>query len=456
MTVFRRTPRGNTILFLSAVLIALGILGTIESQIFLLYAGVALFLFYYASRLLLQLKVKALDRLEITRKFSPRMDEGAQLDVELEFVNRTFLRLPIEFLDPYPPFFRIRSGANRAAISVPAKGHARVRYSAAPTSIGLNLFGQFRLITRDLAGLFFYERTIAEDALPSKVEVTPAGIELTRGVLTAVTRSSYGGSLASTKKGEGLEFADIRRYEPSDPYKRIVWNATAKTNHLMVRELNAETRLNVMVILDSTESMAYGEAGRTKLDYAGRAVASLIGYLSKRGDLVGLTIVQGRVGGERGARGEAAAKIIPLGRGEAQTYRLLAALGALVPKDSPADALKGAVMRCLTAGNVKGRTLFFVITDLDFERDLKPLRQLLVMNHEVIVISPYSPLFEAHGLEGLDKTLYSIQTSYGLKMRKKLVDEALALGIPVVDVGPDDLFSTLVKHVEDLRRKGGS
>ena len=82
----------------------------------------------------------------------------------------------------------------------------------------------------------------------------------------------------------------------------------------MVRELNAETQLNVMVLLDSSESMAYGEAGRTKLDYAARAVASLVTYLSKRGDFVGLTIVQG----------DKPAAVLPLARGELQAYRLLA------------------------------------------------------------------------------------------------------------------------------------
>jgi len=56
------------------------------------------------------------------------------------------------------------------------------------------------------------------------------------------------------------------------------------------------------------------------------------------------------------------------------------------------------------------------------------------------VVSPYTPLFEAHGLEGLDKVVYSIRTSHQLKTRKKLLNQALALGIPVLDVGPDDLF----------------
>lgn len=444
MATFKRTPRGNTLLLLSAVLVSLGIVGALESQAFLLYAGVAIFLFYYASKLILQLKVKALDKLEITRTFSPRIGEGSLLDVEVGLVNRTFVRLPLELQDSYPPFFRIRSGANSAVINVPAKGFSELRYKIRPTSVGSNTFGPLRLVTRDLAGLFFYERVT--EAVPDAVEVTPAGKALAKGVLTAVAISTYGGSLTSRRKGEGLEFADIRRYEPGDPYKRIEWHSTAKTNHLMVRELNAETQLNVMVLLDSTESMAYGEAGRTKLDYAARAVASLVSYLSKRGDFLGLTIIQG----------DKPADVIPLARGELQAYRLLGALGKLTPKESPADSLRSAVSRCLALGGVKGKTLFFVITDLDFERDLHPLRQLLEVNHEVIVVSPYTPLFEAHGLEGLDRTVYAIRTSHELQTRKNLLNQALGLGIPVLDVGPDDLFPKLVAQVEELRRKGGS
>lgn len=445
MTLFQRSPRGSTILLLSAVLIALGIVGALESQAFLLYAGVGLFLFYYSSKLLLQLKVKALDHLEITRRFAPRINEDAPLEVEVGFVNKTFVRLPLELMDSYPRFFRLKSGANATVVQVPAKGFAEVRYEVTPTSVGSNFFGPLRLVTRDMAGLFFYERTVAA-GIQNEVAVTPAGKELTKGVLTAVALSTYGGSLTSRRKGEGFEFADIRKYEPGDPYKRIEWHSTAKTDRLMVRELNAETQLNVMVLLDSTASMAYGEAGSTKLDYAARAVASLVSYLSKRGDFVGMTIMQG----------SGPATVIPLARGQTQAYRLLRALSDLSPEESPPDALRSAVLRCLSLGRVKGKTLFFVITDLDLERDLLPLKQLLEVNHEVMVVSPYTPLFESHGLEGLDKVVYSIRTAHDLKTRRSLLNQTLALGIPVLDVGPDDLFSKLVLQVEELRRKGGS
>jgi len=441
--VFQRTPRGNTILLLSAVLITLGIVGVLESQTVLLYAGVGIFMYYYASKLLLQLKVKALDRLEIRRNFPGRVDEGENVEVGLELVNRTFVPLSVEVFDLFPPLFRLKAGTNAAVVNVPAKGFSDLGYEIAPTSVGRQDFGSLRLVTRDIAGLFFYERTVDS---PQRVEVTPSAKELTRGTLQAIAISSYGGSLTSRRKGEGMEFADIRRYEPGDPYKRIEWHATARTGRLMVRERQAETQLNVMMILDSTESMAYGEAGRTKLDYAARAVASLIAYLSERGDFVGLTIVQG----------EAPSQIIPLARGQLQEVRLLNALSALAPKRSPPEALRAAVSKCLSVGKIKGKTLFFVITDLDLERDLLPLNLLRGMNHEVIVISPYTPFFEAHNLEGLDRTIYSISVSHQLRTRKALLGQARALGIPVLDVGPDDLFPKLVLQVEELRRRGGS
>jgi len=74
----------------------------------------------------------------------------------------------------------------------------------------------------------------------------------------------------------------------------------------------------------------------------------------------------------------------------------------------------------------------------------------------VIVISPFTPLFEAHGLTGLDKTIYSINATYQWRTRKRIVREAAKLGIRVLDVGPSDFFPKLVARVEEMRRRGGS
>jgi len=442
--VFYRTSRGNTVLLLAAVLITLGLVVASRSEAALLYAGIGMFLFYYTLKLLLGAQVRALDKLEISRVFSKRTSEGKPVEVVLTFVNHTFLRLTVEIVDNYPKFFRLVSGTNVAVLNIPAKGYAELRYVIKPTSIGANKFGPLRTITRDIAGLFFYERSI--EIPTNMIEVTPAQIEVSRGSLSTVVLSAYGGSLTSKRKGEGMEFDDLREYEQGDPYKRIEWLSTARTGRLMVRQLRADTQLNIMVLLDSTQTMAYGEAGQTKLDYSARSVASLLGYLGRRGDFIGITVM----------KGENDFEIVPLGRGETQITRIMHILGNISPSASTGANFSEAVRRALVLGRVKGRTLFFVITDLDSEADLSALKQLLVMHHEVIVISPFTPLFESHGLEGLDKAIYSISASHQWATREKLISEAARLGVPVLDVGPRDIFPKLVMQVEEMRSKGGS
>ncbi|MDG6907562.1 MAG: DUF58 domain-containing protein [Nitrososphaerota archaeon] len=439
---FERTPRGNVLILLSSVLIAFGLIFASSAAAFL-YVGIGLLMYYYASRLILQMKTSVLNRLEVTRNVQERIDEGKELEVTLTMVNRTMLRLSLEIFDSYPPFLRLVDGSNSTLISVPSRGYTNLTYKLRLTSVGKQTFGTVHLILRDIAGLFFYERNVEVQTI---VEVTPRIRELERGALATVSVSTYGGSLASTKKGEGTDFADIRQYTQGDPYKRVEWRATARTGRLMVRDFYAETQLNVMVLLDATDTMSYGRAGETKLDFAIRSIASLVAYLSKRGDFLGITVFHG----------SGPATVIPLARGSVQTSLIMRLLGNITPGLSTENALADGVKRAMALGKIKGRALIFVITDLDSKSDLSSLKQLVAMHHQVIVMSPFTPLFESHDIKGMDRMIYSIRTTHMYKERQVMLREAAALGVPVLDVGPDDLFSKLISKVEQLRKVGGS
>lgn len=463
--VLQRSPRGRTILLLASMFVTLGLLGFIRSTLVFMYAGLGLFLYYYVSKLLLETKISALNKLTVSRRHNARLDDGKELQVELLFLNETSLRLNCEVLDTYPSLFRLGQGTNAALFSVPAKGYSKLSYSVSPTSIGVNHFGPVRVVMRDIAGLFFYEREIPTI---DWVHVTPRPSMIGRHVVLSTVLPTFSGGVASKKKGEGTDFADIRKYESGDPFRRIEWSATARTNKLMTRETHVETQLNVFILLDTTRTMAYGEAGLTKLDYSARAISSILEYLSSRGDQIGLSLI----------RGIAQALVIPLGRGEQQKERILRALGALDTNQSELgseppsqvsgwfgnidsgqeeyQALNAAVKRSLTLGNMKGRILFFVMTDLESKVELAALKQLTEMKHEVFVISPFTPLFETHGLEGLDRAIYSINAAHQWKTRDALLRQAAKLGIQVVHVGPSDLFPNLVVRIEEMRRKGGS
>src|SRR5207245_5047197 len=183
------------------------------------------------------------------RGYTKRIAGGVEVEGTVSFMNRTFIMLNAEVVDQYTPLFRLKVSSNAVVLAIPAKGYSRMVYAMTPTSVGSHSFGPVSLVTRDIAGLFYYERRIPA---PDFIDVTPSGDEIARGALTAMMISAYGGSITSRRKGEGMDFADIRKYEPGDPFKRLEWSSTARTGERTLKATHAETQLIVTRLLDST------------------------------------------------------------------------------------------------------------------------------------------------------------------------------------------------------------
>jgi uncharacterized protein (DUF58 family) len=436
----RSTKRANALVLLASASIALGLI--FPSEIPFLYAGLALIAYYYVVRYILITKGKALNSLSVERLHRVTVQEKSDVEIKLSLVNRTSLNLNLEVIDIYPQLFRLKEGTNSFIATIPARGFTEVSYILRPTSIGAHEFGKTELILRDPMSLFFFQRTVQKEDM---IFVAPSEREISKGALVSLASSIYGGGLFSRTKGEGFEFAELREYVYGDPFRSIEWSATARSNKLMVKQNYSENPLNVMIILECNETMAYGEAGMTKLDYACRAVASLVGYVYRRGDFMGITFM----------KGSSDPFVVPLSRGMEQARRIIRELSRIKVERGKSD-LELALKYSLVFGNVKGKTLFVVISDLNSEKDIAPLRELVAMKHEVVVISPYTPLFESHGLKGVEKALYSINVAYQYRTREKLIRQATKLGIPVLDVGPNDMFDKIIWKVENLRSRGGS
>jgi uncharacterized protein (DUF58 family) len=84
--------------------------------------------------------------------------------------------------------------------------------------------------------------------------------------------SQFQGEQRSAERGEGLTFADYRRYAPGDDTRRIDWKLFARTDEFYVKEYEAERNLTVHVLLDSSASMDFaGEEGLpTKFEFAAK------------------------------------------------------------------------------------------------------------------------------------------------------------------------------------------
>jgi uncharacterized protein (DUF58 family) len=63
--------------------------------------------------------------------------------------------------------------------------------------------------------------------------------------------------------GAGLDFADLREYQPGDDVRHIDWNVTARTTTPFVRQFVAERELTAWLLLDRSPSMTFGAIDRT-------------------------------------------------------------------------------------------------------------------------------------------------------------------------------------------------
>lgn len=89
-------------------------------------------------------------------------------------------------------------------------------------------------------------------------------------------------------RGSSLEFAEYRKYVPGDDTRRLDWRAYARSDRFYIKEFEADTNLRICMVLDTSGSMNFANAGQSKLDYAKKIVGTLSYLASQQGDAVGL------------------------------------------------------------------------------------------------------------------------------------------------------------------------
>lgn len=102
------------------------------------------------------------------------------------------------------------------------------------------------------------------------------------------------GQHVSRNRGDGLEFAQYRGYEPGDEPRRIDWKLYARSDRYYVRESERDSALTVWLLLDATASMGQADQAKphvSKLDVAKTLAASVIELALRQGDRFGLIVV---------------------------------------------------------------------------------------------------------------------------------------------------------------------
>jgi uncharacterized protein (DUF58 family) len=100
----------------------------------------------------------------------------------------------------------------------------------------------------------------------------------------------FAGEYHSVFRGRGMEFAEVREYQPGDDVRTIDWNVTARVGSPFVKVFDEERELTVMLVVDGSASGAFGSTHRMKGE-VGVEISALLAFAAiKNNDRVGLLI----------------------------------------------------------------------------------------------------------------------------------------------------------------------
>jgi uncharacterized protein (DUF58 family) len=215
----------------------------------------------------------------------------------------------------------------------------------------------------------------------------PAGVEDLELVARWVVEGFLHGLHRSPYVGFSVDFASHREYMPGDDLRHLNWKLFGRHDRLYIKQYDAETNVDVHVVLDVSGSMTVGEAGQHKLRYASILAASLAYLAQRQRDAVGLTLVADRVLEHFHARGNSD-HVLSL-------FTALARPRQFARADSPKVLHEAAEL-------MPRRGLVVVISDLyyDTQELLGALDHFRHFGHDVIVIQVLSPLERRLPIDG--------------------------------------------------------
>jgi len=186
----------------------------------------------------------------------------------------------------------------------------------------------------------------------------------------------FAGEYHSVFKGRGMEFAEVREYQPGDDVRSIDWNVTARTGIAHVKKFDEEREQTVMFVVDASHSLDFGTVRRMKGEIAAEIAAVLAFSAIRNNDKVGAIIFTDRV-----------ELFIPPKKGRKHVLRVIRELLFFKPEGRGTDV--GGTLDYLSRV-VRRRAVVFLISDFMAPDYTKPLR-IANRRHDLVAITITDP-----------------------------------------------------------------
>lgn len=265
-------------------------------------------------------------------------------------------------------------------------------------------------------------------------------------VARTVVEGIQAGSHRSPHRGSSVEFQQHREYVPGDELKYLDWKVFAKSDRLVVKEFIEETNLALHLMVDASESMAYGSGKWSKFDYARWCAAAMAHLTLAARDTVGLVVFD-----------ETHRTKVPPANGARQRAAILDTLEQATPQ-GPTQI--GNVLTWI-ATRLSRRGIVAIFSDFFDEPAsvLEGVRRLTFAGHEPILFQILDPQelefefdkltrfvgLEDSGMQKIDPK--AIREAYRVEIERHnqtLARQARALSIDCIQVTTDQNLETVL------------
>jgi uncharacterized protein (DUF58 family) len=174
--------------------------------------------------------------------------------------------------------------------------------------------------------------------------------------------------------GAGIDFTDLREYQPQDDIRHIDWNVTARMDSPYVRQYVEDRDITAWFCLDLSASMGFGPAGRSKRMVLIDFVATMARLLTRKGNRVGAILYNQEV-----------ERILPPRSGRDQVLRLIRDL-LRAPETQPYATTDLGRLAQAALNTIKRRSLVFMISDFFSQPGWQRPLALLNRRNELIAV----------------------------------------------------------------------
>ncbi len=190
----------------------------------------------------------------------------------------------------------------------------------------------------------------------------------------------FSGEYHTVFKGLGMEFSEVRPYQPGDDVRAMDWNVSARTGEPFIKVFTEERELTLMLIVDLSASGSFGSKENFKVEAAAEICATLAFSAVKNNDKVGLIAFTDKI-----------ELFIPPSKGRGHILRLIRDILFHQPEGRGSD-IKGALDYFNRVS--KKKTITFLVSDFLAEGYENSLRTT-AKKHDLAAIQVIDPAEES-------------------------------------------------------------